>query len=52
MIRGRTFEAALANTDPHREFDIAFTALVYTGTDSTMHLICLWGSILIIAMSA
>ena len=42
LVRGRTFEDALANTTPHREFDIAFTAIVYTVTDNTMHAICLW----------
>jgi Protein of unknown function (DUF3307) len=42
LIRGRTFEAAYASTDPFREFDIAFTSIVYTVTDNTMHLLCLW----------
>ena len=44
-IRGRTFEAAAGSTDPHREFDVAFTALVYTVVDNTLHLFCLWGVI-------
>ena len=42
LIRGRTFEDALANTTPYRELDIAFTAIVYTVTDNTMHAMCLW----------
>ena len=42
MIRGRTFEAAFGSKDTYREFDIAFTSIVYTVTDNTMHLICLW----------
>ena len=42
MIRGRTFDDALKSRDEYREFDIAFTSIVYTGTDNTMHLICLW----------
>ena len=42
LIRGRTFEAAYASTDKYREFDIAFTSLVYAVVDNTMHLICLW----------
>ena len=42
MIRGRTFDDALKSRDEYREFDIAFTSIVYTVTDNTMHLICLW----------
>lgn len=42
MIRGRTFEAAFTSKDQYREFDIAFTSIVYTVTDNAMHLICLW----------
>jgi len=42
LIRGRTFEAAFNSTDKYREFDIAFTSIVYTVTDNAMHLICLW----------
>jgi hypothetical protein len=42
LIGGRTFEAAYASTDKYREFDIAFTSLVYAVVDNTMHLICLW----------
>jgi Protein of unknown function (DUF3307) len=36
LIRGRTFESAV------KPFDVAFTAIVYTVTDNTMHLLCLW----------
>jgi len=42
MIRGRTFEDAYNSKDKYREFDIAFTSIVYTVTDNTMHLVCLW----------
>lgn len=42
MVRGRTFEAAFNSKDPYREFDIAFSSIVYTVTDNAMHLICLW----------
>ncbi|MES2007174.1 MAG: DUF3307 domain-containing protein [Patescibacteria group bacterium] len=42
FIRGRTFEAAYASTHKYREFDIAFTSIVYTAVDNTMHLVCLW----------
>lgn len=42
LIRGRTFEAAFNSTDKYREFDIAFTSIVYTVTDNAMRLICLW----------
>jgi hypothetical protein len=41
LIRGRSFEAAYASTDKFREFDIAFTSIVYTVTDATLHLLCL-----------
>jgi hypothetical protein len=41
IIRGRTFEGALANKGEYREFDIAFTALVYTVVDNTFHLMSL-----------
>lgn len=42
MIRGRTFMGAFESKDTYREFDIAFTSIVYTVVDNTMHLICLW----------
>ncbi len=45
LIRSRSFEAAYASTDKYREFDIAFTSIVYTVADSTLHLLCLWGVI-------
>jgi hypothetical protein len=45
LIDGRTFEAARANTTPTRDFDIAFTAIVYTVTDNTMHALCLWAAV-------
>ena len=47
IIRGRTFEAAYQSKDPYREFDIAFTSIVYTVTDNTMHLLCLWAVIVV-----
>ncbi len=42
LIRGRTPESALALTEPHRSFAIAFYAFVYAVTDNTLHLLCLW----------
>ena len=45
LIRGRTFTDAYNSTDKYREFDIAFTSIVYTVTDNTMHLLCLWALI-------
>ena len=45
VIRGRTFSAALRATGPYCEFDVAFTALVYTVVDNALHLFCLWGVI-------
>lgn len=42
LIRGRTFEAAYASQDKYREFDIAFTSLIYAVTDNTFHLLSLW----------
>ncbi|MFA5358621.1 MAG: DUF3307 domain-containing protein [Patescibacteria group bacterium] len=42
MIRGRTFVAAYTSTDKYREFDVAFTSIVYTVTDNTMHIVLLW----------
>lgn len=49
MINGRTFEGAMTNKTEFREFDIAFTAIVYTVTDNTMHLLCLWVAVLFIS---
>lgn len=41
-IRGRTFIGAFTSKDPYREFDIAFTSIVYERTDATLHYILLW----------
>ena len=42
LIKGRTFEAAHISRDPYKEFDVAFTSIVYTVTDNTLHLLSLW----------
>lgn len=42
LIGGRTFEGAYTSPRRYRDFDVAFTAIVYTVTDNTMHLICMW----------
>ena len=42
LIHGRTFESAYQSKEKYREFDIAFTCLVYAVADNTMHLITLW----------
>ena len=42
LIKGRTFEEAYLSKDHYREFDIAFTSLVYAVVDSTFHLLSLW----------
>lgn len=42
LIGGRTFEAAAASTNKHREFDVAFTCIVYAETDKALHLISLF----------
>lgn len=42
LIKGRTFEAAYLSKDQYREFDIAFTSLVYAVVDNTFHLLSLW----------
>lgn len=41
-IKGRTFQAAFNSKDRYREFDVAFTSIVYTVVDSSFHIICLW----------
>jgi len=41
-IGGRTFDTV---SDQNREWDIAFTAIVYTVTDNTMHVLCLWAAL-------
>lgn len=40
-IRGRTFKDAHESMDKYKSFDIAFTCIVYTVIDMTMHLLCL-----------
>lgn len=58
MIGGRTFETVIMperNVDGfgwreprdylRHEFDVAFTSIVYTVTDSMWHIICLWVAI-------
>jgi hypothetical protein len=42
FIRGRTFAGALESTGPVRDFDVAFTSIVYTVVDNSIHLYCLW----------
>ena len=42
IIKGRTFESARASQEPNREFDIAFTSVVYTVVDTTLHFVILW----------
>ena len=46
LIRGRTFASAFASTDKYREFDVAFTCIVYKDVDETFHLVCLLLTIL------
>ncbi len=45
LIRGRTFEAAYSGSFGYRDLDIAFTAIVYTVVDNSMHFFCLWISL-------
>ena len=40
-IHGRTLAAAWTSEEEYREFDIAFTAVVYTVIDTTLHMACL-----------
>ena len=42
LIKGRTFEGAVAQEGVAREFDVGFTCLVYAVVDNTFHLISLW----------
>jgi hypothetical protein len=42
LVRGRDFKAALALEEPYRTIDVAFSAVVYTVADNTMHLVLLW----------
>ncbi len=46
LIRGRTFLAAYASTEPTREFDIAFTSIVYTVVDNTWHILIMYYGLL------
>lgn len=48
IIKGRTFEDAFESKDKYRDFDIAFTSIVYTVTDNTFHLLCLVGALYLI----
>lgn len=42
LIKGRDFVSAYQSPGQYREIDIAFSCLVYTVVDNTMHLILLW----------
>lgn len=42
LIKGRNFKEAFESKDKYREFDIAFTCIVYAVADNTMHLVLLW----------
>jgi hypothetical protein len=42
MIRGRNLKEAFESKDKYREFDIAFSCIVYAVADNTMHLVLLW----------
>ena len=42
IIQGRTFEAAAISTHKYREFDVAFTCIVYKDADEALHRLCLW----------
>ena len=42
MIGGRTFKSAHESRELYREFNIAFTCVVYTVVDATFHLLSLW----------
>jgi hypothetical protein len=48
LIRGRTFEAAYMSDSAYREFDIAFTSIVYTVVDSTWHLLFMFFGVLFV----
>jgi hypothetical protein len=45
LVRSRTFKAAIESKDQYREFDVAFTSIIYKDVDETMHLLCLWAVI-------
>jgi len=42
IIRGRNFVKAFQSTNEYREIDIAFSCIVYTVVDNTIHLLFLW----------
>ncbi len=42
LIKGRTFKSAIAGTGIKKDFDIAFTSIVYTVSDNTIHLLTLF----------
>ena len=50
LIRGRTFESAYGGGLGYRDFDVAFTAIVYTIVDNSMHFFCLWISLRLLAV--
>lgn len=45
LIRGRTFESAYTDQYSRQDFSYAFTAIVYTVVDNSMHFFCLWISL-------
>jgi hypothetical protein len=51
MIRGRTFEGAFHSSDKYREFDIAFTSIVYVAVDATFHILSLFAVIRLVIFS-
>jgi len=42
LIRSRNLVGAYLSEEKFREFDIAFSAIVYTVADNTLHLVALW----------
>lgn len=48
LIKGRTFEDAYRSESEFRDFDIAFTSIVYTVIDNTFHILCLVGALYIV----
>lgn len=42
LIGGRTFMEAYESKEKYREFDVAFSCIVYAVADNTMHLVLLW----------
>ncbi|MCX6779101.1 MAG: DUF3307 domain-containing protein [Candidatus Magasanikbacteria bacterium] len=43
LIGGRDYVAAWLSQEKWRELDIAFSCIVYTAADNTLHLVLLWG---------